>query len=123
MDCISFFSNKSNFPKIWSHPALTQHFHPSDELIPRAKKTKTSTALTFIQPASPWIIYVASQHYVSILYYLLRTLQLLEWLALYYSNKFSLHPSTFSLVYLSPCYPAHLLHKSFSLTSLPPFFQ
>ena len=40
-----------------------------------------------------------------------------------HSNIFSLHPLTFSLVNLSPCYPLLLLDKSFSLTSLPPFFQ
>ena len=52
-------------------------FFPSDESNPRAKQIKTSNIHTFncfIKPAaSPWIIYVAPEQYVSTLSYLLRT--------------------------------------------------
>ena len=61
-----FFSNTGTFPKIWGHPAhtawalLTQHFYPSDESNPRAKQIKNIHSFNcFIQPASPWIIYVS----------------------------------------------------------------
>ena len=85
-------------------------FFPSDESNPRAKQIKNIHSFNcFIQPASPWIIYIAPQRYVSTLSYLLRTLLLLECLALFHSSNLSLHPSTFSLVYLSSCYLLLLL--------------
>ena len=122
-----FFISKGVFPKIWGHPTqalLTQHFFPSDESNSKAKQLKSIHSFNcFIKPASPWIIYVAPQRYVSTLSYLLRTLQLLECLALFHSNNLSLHPSTFSLVYLSACFTRLLLDISFSLNSFPPFFQ
>ena len=61
-----FFSNKGVFSKIWGHPAhteqvlLTQHFYSSDESNLRAKQIKNIHSFNcFIQPALPWIIYVA----------------------------------------------------------------
>ena len=112
-----FFISKGVFPKIWGHPT---HSIGSTH---KAKQIKSIHSFNcFIKPASPWIIYVAPP--------MIRLHSLLSFTHSSASGMLSplslkqpFTPSiTFSLVYLSPCYPRLLLDISFSLTSLPPFF-
>ena len=62
--------------RIVKKKTLTQHFYPLiNESTPRAKQIENIHSFNcFIQLALPWIIYVASQQYVSTLSYLLGTL-------------------------------------------------
>ena len=92
---------------------LKQHFYLQRSHSQSESDKKIHSFNCFIEPTLPWIIYVAptTMFPLSPIFYA----QLLKWLALYHSNNLPLHLSTFSVVYLSPCYPSHLL-DTFSST-------
>ena len=126
-----FFGNKGVFPKIWGHPAhtaealLTQHFFPSDELNLRAKQIKNVHSFNcFIQPASPWIIYVAPPPMIRLHSLLSFTPSLASGMLSPLSLKQPFTPSIHLLLGLPLLLLLLLLLDiSFLLTSLPPFFQ